>query len=134
MIISIYKSCEGHQALQRVGAVDSSDFLHDREAGRMSNQVEYRGVGAMDSSECLQLQRARALKTTQQYSKELVLSHVESKSTFHFTFDVWQFPIHKFIMNNVWRFPYTNLAMNICIGLHTNPRLNIFSSCIVMWD
>ena len=50
MIISIYKSCEGHQALQRVGAVDSSDFLHDREAGRMSNQVDYRGVGAMDSS------------------------------------------------------------------------------------
>jgi len=30
--------------------VDSSDFLHDREAGRMSNQVDYRGVGAMDSS------------------------------------------------------------------------------------
>ena len=28
-------------ALQRVGAVDSSEFLHDREAGRMSNQVQY---------------------------------------------------------------------------------------------
>ena len=50
----------------------------------------------MDSSECLQLQRAKALKTTQQYSKELVLSHVEGKNTFHLTFDVWQFPIHKF--------------------------------------
>ena len=39
----------------------------------------------MDSSEHLQLQRVRALKTTQQYSKELVLSQHMWKVKTHFT-------------------------------------------------
>ena len=64
--------------------------------GKYPNPVQYWGIGAMESSECLQLQRARALKTTQQYSKELVLSqHLCGRwKHIHFTFDVWRFSIH----------------------------------------
>ena len=63
----------------------------------MSSTVQYWGV---ESSEHLQLQRARALKRTQQYSKELVISqHLimwKVENTFHFTFWCMAFPVHKF--------------------------------------
>ena len=50
-------------------------------------------------------------------------TYVEGENTFHFTFDVWQFPIHKFSNEYVCFFFLGDgsMVLTSSIGLHTNP-------------
>ena len=93
------------------------------------------GIVMWDWTRHWKFEMSELWRNIQQYSKEFSLSQQLRSRTFHFTFDVWRFPIHKFSNEYLYWywFAYKHIFFFTCTDVGLNPKIEDFNVSVVLW-